>query len=524
MLNSFAITGMIIFFATFLLGLYSIVVGKIRVHYIWSTFTFSVSLWGFGIYKIAISTVQSDAIFWWKVAEVGVILIPVLLFHFIIEFLELKERRAVFLVYFLSLIYIVLNIFTNYYVSGVRYAFNQLYYITANPVFISFIINFLLLSFYSIYILYRKYRNEVDQRKKQQIKYLSLAFFIGFVGGSSSYLPVFGLDILPLGNIAIFVSVLTVFYLLFWHRFLNAKNLLAQIVTFLIWVPLFIRIFLSNTTSERLIDISIFLSTVVLGAFLMRSVLKEVEQKEKIEKLADELKKVNQGQVSLIHFMNHQIKGRFGTAKNIFAELMTDDYGTMPPATIPLLQKGLEEANIGIDYVQNILKGATAESGVLKYDKTPVDFKILVEEVSTKQKEYAENKGLKFSLEIEENSSGQNDYNIVGDHTQLREAVRNLIDNAINYTPEGSISVTLSQKDGKILFKSSDTGVGISEEDKKNLFKAGGRGADALKTNVNATGYGLVFVKNVVEAHGGKVWVESEGKGKGSTFYLEMPK
>ena len=191
----------------------------------------------------------------------------------------------------------------------------------------------------------------------------------------------------------------------------------------------------------------------------------------------------------------------------------------MPPATTPLIQKGADEANVGINYVTSILKGASAESGTLQYEMKAMDLKTVVEEVAKKQKENAEKKGLKFNLDI---VSG--DYNISGDPVQLGEAVKNLIDNAINYTPTGSIDVELSQTDKNILFKVTDTGVGITPEDRERLFKAGGRGVNSLKVNVNATGYGLVFVKNVVLAHKGRVWVESDGHEKGSVFYLELPK
>ena len=59
---------------------------------------------------------------------------------------------------------------------------------------------------------------------------------------------------------------------------------------------------------------------------------------------------------------------------------------------------------------------------------------------------------------------------------------------------------------------------------KNKLFKKGSRGDDSLKVNVNSTGYGLFFVKGVIDAHHGRVWAESEGRGKGSTFYVELPR
>jgi signal transduction histidine kinase len=68
-----------------------------------------------------------------------------------------------------------------------------------------------------------------------------------------------------------------------------------------------------------------------------------------------------------------------------------------------------------------------------------------------------------------------------------------------------------------------DSGIGITPEDKKNLFTEGGRGKDAVRVNVDSTGYGLYSVKLIVDAHNGKAWGESEGVGKGSTFFVELP-
>ena len=240
---------------------------------------------------------------------------------------------------------------------------------------------------------------------------------------------------------------------------------------------------------------------------------------EQLENTNTKLKEANEGQASLMHFMNHQVKGRFGNAKNIFAELLTNDYRQMPDFAKPLLEKGLEETKMGVDYVQNILRGASAENGTLPYDMKLINMKTIVEEVFLKQKEYAEKKGLNFNLQIE-----PGDYNTTGDAIQLGEVVKNMIDNSINYTKGGSIATTLSISDKKIQLKIKDTGIGIASEDKDKLFKPGGRGTESLKINVNSTGYGLAFVKGVVEAHSGRVWAESEGIGKGSTFFIELPK
>jgi signal transduction histidine kinase len=111
---------------------------------------------------------------------------------------------------------------------------------------------------------------------------------------------------------------------------------------------------------------------------------------------------------------------------------------------------------------------------------------------------------------------------IIGDESQLRNAFKNLIDNSIKYTPQGSVSIDVKQQHDKVVFTIKDTGVGITPEDMAHLFTEGGHGKDSTKVNTDSTGFGLYIVKNIIEAHHGKVWVESEGAGKGSTFTVEL--
>lgn len=357
--------------------------------------------------------------------------------------------------------------------------------------------------------------------ERVQMAYVITGTLVGTIIGVSTnlvmpYLGDFSLN--WMGQIGVISMVGAIAYSIMKHRLFNMKVLATQFIVAVLCISMFTRLLFSTTDKDLVINVVFLIITLIVGIFLIRSVIKEVKLREQVEKLAEDLQKANLGQSNLIHFMNHQVKGRFGNAKNIFAELMTDDYGVMPEGALPLLQKGLEETNMGVDYVQSILHGASAENGTLPYEMADMDMKELVENVFAKQKVYAENKGLKINLNIEKGN-----YIIRGDVTQLGEAIKNLIDNSINYTMEGNIDVNLSAGDAvRLVVK--DTGVGITPEDKQKLFKSGGRGAESLKINVNSTGYGLAFVKGVVEAHHGRVWAESEGAGKGSTFILELPK
>jgi signal transduction histidine kinase len=227
----------------------------------------------------------------------------------------------------------------------------------------------------------------------------------------------------------------------------------------------------------------------------------------------------NAGQENLIHIMNHQIKGYLAKSRNIFSELLTEpEYGPLPEKAKPLLSTGFESMTEGVEFTQQILNASSVEKGTLTYNMKSFDLRALIEEVIQTQKKSFDEKKLSFSLKTK-----AGDYHIVGDHLQLKEAIRNLIDNSIHYTPSGSVNVDLTKNDKCITLSIKDTGIGLTESDKNKLFKKGGRGDDSLKHNVNSTGYGLFFVKGVVDAHHGKIWAESNGRNRGSTFYLELP-
>lgn len=373
---------------------------------------------------------------------------------------------------------------------------------------------------YPVRLLFKHLHTTDREAERAQVKYILIGTAIGYIGGCTNYFLWYDIPILPFGNITASVYIILVAYAILKHGLFNMKVVTAEFIVFALWLFVFIRILIANTVSEQLIESGLLFVMLIAGVMLIRSVDREVEQREKIQRLAEELEATNKGQENLIHIMNHQIKGYLGTARNIFAELLQSNaYGLMPEPSKPLLSKGFEEMTAGVDYVQQILRGASARSGTLSYTMISLDLKPLVLKLLDKQKEVAEKSGLSFESKI-----ADGDYNIVGDATQLEEAFKNLITNAIKYNnPKGSITVTLSRIGEKILFAVKDTGRGISKEDEPKLFKPGGVGKDSIKYNIESSGFGLAFVKPVTEKHGGKVWFVSNSPEKGTTFFAELP-
>ncbi|MFZ2523251.1 MAG: ATP-binding protein [Minisyncoccia bacterium] len=486
----------------------------------WFFFNASAALWSFG-YFILINAPNKDVAFYasW-ILHIAAIMVPLFCLVSVVSITNTYKvhRYGVVAASIISLFLIIstpTKLFVIDYIP--KGTFN--YMVEVGPLYGIFTFYFFALVVYVLTILIRKYNETSNPIEIIRYKYIIIFTTAGSIGGGSVFFLNYNIPIEPYPLILFSLFPIISIYAIFRFKLFDVKVITTEFIVFSLWIFLFIRTLISSSTEERVINGGLFFIILIAGMLLIRSVIKEVHLREELDESNKKLKASNEGQVSLMHFMNHQVKGRFGNSKNIFAELLTDDYGVMPKDAIPLLQKGLDETNMGIDYVQNVLRGASAENGQIPYEMKPVDFKQILETAFAKEKDRAESKGLKFTLSI---SDGE--YSMQGDARQLSEAVRNLIDNSLTYTPEGNVEVALSGDKYAIKLNIKDTGVGILEEDKPKLFKSGVRGTDSLRFNVNSTGYGLAFVKGVVDAHKGRVWAESDGRWKGSTFNLELPK
>jgi len=176
---------------------------------------------------------------------------------------------------------------------------------------------------------------------------------------------------------------------------------------------------------------------------------------------------------------------------------------------------GIEQMTTLID---NLLDLGRIEAGVgLSREVCRLD-EILYGIVDT-LKPHAVNKGLNLTVEAPKDLPS-----LSGDPTLLRQAVANLVDNAIKYTPPGGqVRLHVSATSAKLLLAVSDTGLGIAPADQTHLFEKFFRVKQRGSSQVKGSGLGLAIVKSIVERHGGRVWVDSK-LGKGSTFYLEIPR
>jgi len=346
---------------------------------------------------------------------------------------------------------------------------------------------------------------------------LLIGAFIGTnIAGDATLVYEFNL-IGPIGMV-VFIGLLS--FLIVRFKVFNIKLIGAQALVTSLAVLIFALLFVRNIENIRYVVIVTLLLTIILGRSLVRSVKREIEAKEKVEKLAAELEEANIQQESLIRFISHEMKGYLTTSAGLFASIVEGDFNPISDMLKSSAEMALAKVREGVRSVVEILSNANAKKGTLSYKMAPFDFGKVVLAGIAKLAPDAKEKGVVLETAIQDDGM----YRVMGDTDQLSEhIVRNLIDNSIKYTPTGSIHIDLSKRDGKVLLSIKDTGVGITTEDKAHLFTEGGRGKNSLATNVHSTGYGLAIAKKIVDAHSGRIWVESEGQDKGSQFYVELP-
>jgi len=257
-----------------------------------------------------------------------------------------------------------------------------------------------------------------------------------------------------------------------------------------------------------------------LGIMLFRSNEREIAARHLIEKQEKELEVVNAQQENLLHFISHEVKGYLTKSEAGFAAIAEGDYGAVSDPLKNMVKIALADTKKGVATVMDILDASNLKKGTVKYEKKPFNFCAAVEDTVNAQKKVADEKGI--SLEYTNSIDGE--CLVTGDEAKIKQhVVANVLDNSIKYTPSGNIHAELSKKDSTVRLVITDTGIGITPEDMQKLFKEGGHGAESIKTNVHSTGYGLFIAKSIVEAHGGKIWADSEGRGKGSKFTVELP-
>ena len=322
----------------------------------------------------------------------------------------------------------------------------------------------------------------------------------------------------------VFIVGMTSFSILRF-QLLNVKVIGTELLVFALWAFLFLKLLVTFDPLERITTAGLLVAMVVVGIYLMRSVVKEVETRKQVEKLAASLEKANERLKELdklksqfLSIASHDLRAPLTAIRNFMSILLEGTYGKLPPAAEEGTQQVFNRASEMAEMVDDYLNVSRIEQGRMKYDFKDADFAPIINETMAAFKSVAKEKNLTLNYtEVKEPLV------MKIDDSKMREVLENLVNNAINYTPEGSIAVELEKAENTVRVTFVDTGIGMSKETIQNLFKFLTPGEDSRKYNPKSTGVGLYITKAHVDAHKGKIWAESDGKDKGSRFIIELP-
>ena len=265
----------------------------------------------------------------------------------------------------------------------------------------------------------------------------------------------------------------------------------------------------------------------IFGINLIRSVLREVEQREHIQTLAGELQQANEKlkgldklKTAFLSLASHQLRSPLTAIKGYASMLTEGAFGALDEKQNEAVKRIYASAQGLVNVVEDLLNVSKIEQGGMKYEFSPVDLQKLITDLVGEMRIPAENKKLIFTAVIPQFDKCM----VNADPVKIKQVFLNLVDNSIKYTEKGfvEVSLTRSTENKTIIFTVRDSGVGISQETKEKLFQKFSRG-EGGKLNTGGSGLGLYLAREIARAHKGDITITSEGLGKGASFIVTLP-
>ena len=273
---------------------------------------------------------------------------------------------------------------------------------------------------------------------------------------------------------------------------------------------------ISRREIETLQSMADELGVVARNITLFDRVRKTNDQLEVANKHLQELDRAKSEFVSIA---SHQLRTPMTGIMGYLSMMTQGDFGAIKPEHQKILVDLLSESQRMIRLINLFLNVSKIEAGKFTYTRKPTQLTDLVAHEVKEIEKAAADKGLKLTVKSPKTSLPL----IQADADKLEDVILNLLDNAIKYTAKGTVTATVSQADGMVRFAVKDSGIGIKPTDAPELFNKFVRGSGIAQIHPDGSGLGLFIAKSIIDAHGGRIWAESEGEGQGSTFQFTLP-
>jgi signal transduction histidine kinase len=238
--------------------------------------------------------------------------------------------------------------------------------------------------------------------------------------------------------------------------------------------------------------------------------------KEELEKVSKALKRGEQAKSTFTNVAAHELKTPLVPILG-YAKMLADK--KLSPEKVQqyaeiIYQNAVRQEKL----VTDLLSISKLEAGEMKFEMADLDLLPLLRQAVTGLSLEAKKKGIQIKSALPKSLP-----HIYSDSQRLTQVIVNLIGNALKFTQKGSITITAKVINNAIQITITDTGMGIKKEDIPRLFTKFVQTQDYTTRKTQGTGLGLAICKEIIQAHHGKIWVESSGVGKGSIFFFTLP-
>jgi signal transduction histidine kinase len=253
--------------------------------------------------------------------------------------------------------------------------------------------------------------------------------------------------------------------------------------------------------------------------FVDGTMKKELEQNLKL--LNRKLQEINELKSELLYRISHELKTPLIPVKG-YADLLLRTYkGKLDENILSYLKAIMDGSERLENLINELLESSSLEKNQIKLNLKDGDLTNLIKHTLEQLNDVIELRNHSIILNL-------NDELLTKfDEKKIQKALSHLLLNAFNYTPKnGQIKICSDIKNNDIIISIKDDGIGLTDEEKQKLFRQFGkieRYGKGWDIGINGPGFGLYNSKKILELHSGKIWVESEGKNKGSTFCFSIP-
>ncbi len=246
-----------------------------------------------------------------------------------------------------------------------------------------------------------------------------------------------------------------------------------------------------------------------------RRLQKIEEEARELARAKEELERLDRFKTTFMLTVAHELRAPLNALQSFLWAILK---GYIPPEEQQeVLGRAVQRVQELLELVDDLLKLAAAKSEKGLEKREPVSLADVLEKVAPLFQKEAEAKGLAWAVEVGARPV------VRADPDQMAQVWSNLISNAVKYTPAGGrVRVALEERDGWAIGTVEDTGIGIPPQDLERIFEEFYRTPQAKEVAPRGTGLGLPLVKQILEAHGGSITVESE-VGRGSRFVFRLP-